>query len=232
MDIPQAWTGRDRPELFAQYLLAHGGVRIRPAESLGDSHYLSEVAKDAARVNALEQDYWARQQLITDPGNAADVSRVRESREAAWHYIRAVVRYACADPDGFNANASPSASGVVFSYEIISGFYNRERGDLSACDRTLMEPLLNSERPVSYGWLVKQGRSYRAKLDAEAARLERQRRRELERQQRSEGAEAGRQYRQASAEVSSRSSNFHSSDGLAQSQLRGIAGNTMTFDGR
>jgi hypothetical protein len=232
LNLPATWMGRDRPELFARYLLAHGGERISLLVTASDSHYLAEVAKDAAKVNALEQSYWARQQEITDPGAAAAISNVRESREAGWNYLGALIRYACADPDGFKANVSQKAPGVVFSYEIISDFYSSESSNLSACGRKLIEPVVNSERPVSYSWLVQQAQRYRAMIDAEVARAERQRRREIERQQRREREEASHEYREASSEVSSRSSNLHSSDGLAQSQLRGIQGSTMTFDGR
>jgi hypothetical protein len=231
LNLPATWTGRDRPELFARYLLANGGERTQLAAP-GDSLYLAEVAKDAAKVDTLEQDFWARQREITDPDTAAAISSVRESREAGWHYLRALIRYACADPDGFKANVSQNAPGVVFSYETISDFYSGESSNLSACDRKLMEPIVVSERPVTYSWLVKQAKSYRAKLDAEAARAERQRRREIEREQQRERESASREYSEASREVSSRSSDFHSSDGLAQSQLRGIEAGTMTFDGR
>lgn len=230
LDVPA--TLITRPELIAQYLLAHGGERIQQPAPASDSQYLAEVAKDGARVNALEQSYWARQREITDPGNAAIISQVRESREAGWHYLRALIRYACADPDSFETNVSPNAPGVVFSYETISDYYNSESSNLSACDRKLIEPIVNSERPVSYSWLVHQAKSYRAVIDAEAARAERQRRREIERQQRHEREEASREYREASSDVSSRSSNLHSSDGLAQSQLHGIEAGSMTFDGR
>jgi hypothetical protein len=180
----------------------------------------------------LEQSYWARQQEITDPSTATSISGIRESREASWHYLRALIRYACADPDGFKANVVQNAAGVVLSYETISNFYRSESSNLSACDRKLIEPVVNSERPVSYGWLVHQAKRYRDKIDAEVAREERQRQREIERQQRREREQASREYSEASSEVSSRSSNLHPSDGLAQSQLRGIAGGTMTFDGR
>ncbi len=87
LNLPATWTGRDRPELFAEFLLSRGGERIRPLAPASDSHYLAEVAKDAAKVGALEQSYWARQQEITDPGTAAAISNVRESREAGWHYL-------------------------------------------------------------------------------------------------------------------------------------------------
>lgn len=232
LNLPMTSTGRDRPELFAHYLLGHGGERIQPGATASDSHYLAEVAKDAAEVNALEQSYWARQQEINDPGTAAAISEIRESREAGWHYLRALIRYACADPDGFKTNISQNVPGVVFSYEIISDFYSSESSNLSPCDRKLIEPIVNSERPVSYSWLVHQAQRYRSTIDAEAAREERQRHREIERQQRREQEQASREYHEASSEVSSRSSNFHPSNGLAQSQLRGIEGGTMTFDGR
>lgn len=232
LNLPKNSAGIVIPEVFAQYLLAHGGERIRPPDPASDSLYLAEVAKDAATVNALEQSYWARQREITDPGTAAAISEVRESREAGWHYLSALIRYACADPDGFNTNVSQNAPGVVFSYEVMSDFYSSESSNLSDCDRKLIEPIVNSERPVSYSWLVHQAKSYRAKIDAEAAREERQRRREIEREQRREREQASREYREASSNVSSRSSNLHSSDGLAQSQLRGIEAGSMTFDGR
>jgi hypothetical protein len=232
LNLPKSSAGIVIPEVFAQYLLAHGGERVRPPAAASDSHYLAEVAKDAAKVDTLEQSYWARQQEITDPSTATSISGIRESREASWHYLRALIRYACADPDGFKANVVQNAAGVVLSYETISNFYRSESSNLSACDRKLIEPVVNSERPVSYGWLVHQAKRYRDKIDAEVAREERQRQREIERQQRREREQASREYSEASSEVSSRSSNLHPSDGLAQSQLRGIAGGTMTFDGR
>jgi hypothetical protein len=199
-----------------------------------DSSYLSRVAEDSSKIIALEQSYWATQNEIRNPGHTADLADVEKSRETGWLYFRATIRYACADPDGFEATAkSHDAYGVVFSYEVMSDSYYRDQASLSACDRGLIEPMIAARTPLSYGWLVKQARAYRQKIEKQARKEAKARQRAIEQEQ--EAEEAQREYSRSTdslTEHSNSSSRIHNSEGLAYSQLVGIAGGQLSFDGR
>ncbi len=133
-----------------------------------ESAYLIKVSPETAKMSSLEQSFWARQNEIRNPDKTADLLNIQQSREAGWSYFKAVVRYACADPEGLDSEASVHrAFGVVFAFEVISTFYGQEKSSLSECDRQLIEPILAAETPVSYGWLEKQARTYRRKMEAQ-----------------------------------------------------------------
>jgi hypothetical protein len=203
-----------------------------------ESAYLIRVSQETAKLSALEQSFWARQNEIRNPDETADRFNIRQSREAGWKYFKAVVRYACADPDGLDSEASVQrAYGVVFAFEVISTFYGQEKSSLSECDRQLIEPILAAQTPVNYRWLEKQARTYRHKMEERAKKEAREAQREREREERAESEAARREYQSATAAVASQSSlgsssRMQATQGPAYSQLVGIAAGTMSFDGR
>jgi hypothetical protein len=198
-----------------------------------DSSYLTKVAKDSDKLVALEKSYWATQDEIRNPDNTADLASIEKSKETGWRYFKAMVRYACADPNGLDEAArSHDAYGIVFSYSVLAHSYYRDQPSLSACVRGIIEPMLAARTPLSYSWLVKQARAYRKQVEKRAKKEAEARQREIERE---EAAEASREYSHSAAAVNgstNTSSRIHNSEGLAYTQLVGIAGGQLSFDGR
>src|SRR5260370_35698620 len=104
--------------------------------------------------------------------------------------------------------------------EVISSFEGEEKSSLSECDRQINEPILAAETPVSYGWLEKQARTYRRKMEAQAKKEAREAQREREREGRAEREEARREYQNATAAVTLQSSSRSS---IRMQAHRGLA---------
>jgi hypothetical protein len=234
LDIHPPWTllGRDRPFLFGEYLMAHGGHRNGEVSVKEDSTYLINVAQETLRTASIERSFWARQEQIRNPEIKVEVEELKEIRAVNWGYFKALIHYACADPEGLQSEVSSfDPHGVVFSYQVIAGLYAGEQQSMSACDRQLIDSILAAQRPIDYHWLNKQVIDYRRKVEA-AARKEAARE-EREREAKAERESAREDYERSSARASSQSQSSSNSPhlGAAYNQAVGIAGgNSSIFD--